>query len=278
MQKGVIKVEVIALVNQKGGVGKSTTAANLGFGLARQGKKVLLIDNDPQQNLSTILGWHNTDDFDVTLATIYEKIICGEKISINEGVLQHKEKIDLIPSNIELAGLEVSLVNTMSRETILKTYINDIKRNYDYVIIDCNPSLGMLTINALTAADKIIIPVQADFLPTRGLQQLLVTVNKVKRQLNPSLKIDGILLTMVDKRTNFSKNIISLIRDTYKGNLNVFQSEIPRSIRAVEMSASGSSIYVFEPDGKLAKAYEQFTKEVLNNERCYKKYKIDQLR
>jgi chromosome partitioning protein len=193
-------MRTIALVNQKGGVGKSTTAVNLGIGLARQGKKVLLVDADSQGNLTEMLGWQQPDKLEYTLSNLLEKVICDEPLNIEEGILHHEEGVDLIPSNIELSGMEVVLVNTMSRETVLRTYLNEIKRQYDYILIDCSPSLGMITLNALTAADKVIIPVQAHFLPVKGLEQLLKTVNKVKRQLNPKLQIGGILLTMVEGR------------------------------------------------------------------------------
>ena len=205
-------MQTIALVNQKGGVGKSTTAVNLGIGLARHGKKVLLVDADSQGNLTEMLGWQQPDKLEHTLAYLLEKVICDEPLNMKEGILHHEEGVDLIPSNIELSGMEVVLVNTMSRETVLRTYLNEIKRQYDYILIDCSPSLGMITLNALTAADKVIIPVQAHFLPVKGLEQLLKTVNKVKRQLNPKLQIGGILLTMVEGRSNFSKDIGRLLR------------------------------------------------------------------
>lgn len=205
-------MQTIALVNQKGGVGKSTTAVNLGIGLARQGKKVLLVDADSQGNLTEMLGWQQPDKLEHTLAYLLEKVICDEQLNMEDGILHHEEGVDLIPSNIELSGMEVVLVNTMSRETVLRTYLNEIKRQYDYILIDCSPSLGMITLNALTAADKVIIPVQAHFLPVKGLEQLLKTVNKVKRQLNPKLQIGGILLTMVEGRSNFSKDIGRLLR------------------------------------------------------------------
>ena len=232
-------MQTIALVNQKGGVGKSTTAVNLGIGLARQGKKVLLVDADSQGNLTEMLGWQQPDKLEHTLSNLLEKVICDEPLNIEEGILHHEEGVDLIPSNIELSGMEVVLVNTMSRETVLRTYLNEIKRQYDYILIDCSPSLGMITLNALTAADKVIIPVQAHFLPVKGLEQLLKTVNKVKRQLNPKLQIGGILLTMVEGRSNFSKDIGRLLRENYSNKIKVYTTEIPRGIKAAETSAEG---------------------------------------
>ena len=263
-------MRTIALVNQKGGVGKSTTAVNLGIGLARQGKKVLLVDADSQGNLTEMLGWQQPDKLEYTLSNLLEKVICDEP-------LNHEEGVDLIPSNIELSGMEVVLVNTMSRETVLRTYLNEIKRQYDYILIDCSPSLGMITLNALTAADKVIIPVQAHFLPVKGLEQLLKTVNKVKRQLNPKLQIGGILLTMVEGRSNFSKDIGRLLRESYGNKIKVYETEIPRGIKAAETSAEGKSIYAFDGKGKTAKAYEQFTKEVLENEKQCQKNTARQL-
>lgn len=244
-------MRTIALVNQKGGVGKSTTAVNLGIGLARQGKKVLLVDADSQGNLTEMLGWQQPDKLEHTLSNLLEKVICDEPLNIEEGILHHEEGVDLIPSNIELSGMEVVLVNTMSRETVLRTYLNEIKRQYDYILIDCSPSLGMITLNALTAADKVIIPVQAHFLPVKGLEQLLKTVNKVKRQLNPKLQIGGILLTMVEGRSNFSKDIGRLLRENYGNKIKVYTTEIPRGIKAAETSAEGKSIYAFDGKGKI---------------------------
>ena len=192
------KTTVMAVVNQKGGTGKTTTCENLGVGLAKEGKKVLLVDTDPQASLTISLGYPRPDDLDITLSDMMAKVMQERPIEQGEGILHHKEGIDLMPSNIELSGLEVSLVNAMSRETILKQYLDTVKQNYDYVLLDCMPSLGMLTVNALAASDNVIIPVQAQYLSAKGLEQLLQTINKVRRQINPKLKIEGILLTMVD--------------------------------------------------------------------------------
>lgn len=207
--------KTIAIANQKGGVGKTTTTVNLGIGLANEGKRVLLIDCDAQASLTESLGYRNPDDMDITLSTLMQKVIEEQPIAADEGILHHAEGIDVVPANIELSGMETALINIMNRERVLKDYINQVKSNYDYVLIDCTPSLGMLTVNALTAANEVIIPVQAHFLPAKGLEQLMKTVSKVKRHINPKLKIGGILLTMLDSRTNFAKEISSLIRDTY---------------------------------------------------------------
>ena len=253
---------VSALANQKGGVAKTTTTANLGIGLARQGKRVLLIDCDAQGSLTESLGFHQPDSLPVSLSTILAKVVEERDIAPQEGVLQHKEGVDLIPANIELSALEISLVNLMSREIVLREYVNQVKPSYDYVLLDCSPSLGMLTINALAAADAVIIPVQAHYLPLKGLEQLLKTINRVKKQVNPSLRVDGILLTMVDGRTSYAKDISAALRQSYGGQLRIFNTEIPLSVRAAETSLVGKSIYLHDPAGKVAAAYDAFTKEV----------------
>jgi chromosome partitioning protein len=171
--------------------------------------------------------------------------------------------------------MEVSLVNAMSRETVLKQYLDTVKNQYDFILLDCMPSLGMLTVNALAAADSVIIPVQAQYLPAKGLEQLLQTIGKVRKQINTKLKIDGILLTMVDNRTNFAKDISSLLRETYGGSIKIFDTDIPHSVRAAEISAEGKSIFAHDPKGKVAEGYKNLTKEVLKIEKLRQKHKAD---
>lgn len=257
---------IIAVANQKGGVGKTTTCVNLGIGLARAGKKVLLVEADAQGSLSVSLGIQEPDTLDMTLVQILGKIINEEEIDPEEGIIKHKEGIDFIPANIELAGLETSLVNVMSREQILRLYLEEIKDRYDYILIDCMPSLGMITINALVAADYVLIPVEAAYLPVKGLQQLIKTIGKVHRQLNRKLSILGILLTKVDRRTNFSKDIEKQIREVYGDRVHIFTHCIPMSVRAAETTVEGKSIYAYDPKGTVAEGYRLLTGEVLDDE------------
>lgn len=273
MEVITMNTQIIAIANQKGGVGKTTTCANLGIGLAQEGKKVLLIDGDPQGSLSISLGYSRPDTLPVTLSDMMSKVLTDSLIQPGEGILHHAEGVDLMPADIQLSGMEVSLVNAMSRETILRQYLDTVKRDYTHILIDCQPSLGMLTVNALAAANRVLIPVQAEYLPAKGLEQLLQTISKVRRQINPKLQIDGILLTMVDGRTNFAKEISALLRETYGSKIKVFGSEIPHSVRAKEISAEGKSIYAHDPEGKVAAAYKNLTKEVLKIEKQREKCK-----
>ncbi|MGY3665525.1 MAG: ParA family protein [Roseburia sp. 1XD42-69] len=258
--------KIIAVANQKGGTAKTTTASSLGIGLARSGKKVLIIDADAQGSLTASLGFREPDKLEESLAVAMGNIINEEEMEAGYGILKHGEGIDLMPGNIELSGLEVSLVNVMSRELVMKHYIELVRDKYDYIIIDCTPSLGMITMNALACSDSVIIPVQAAYLPVKGLEQLIKTIGKVRRQINPRLFIEGILLTMVDARTNYARDISAMLREAYGGRVRIFENSIPLSVRVAEISAEGISIYKHDPKGKAACAYEALVKEVLDNE------------
>ena len=254
--------KVIALTNQKGGVGKTTTAVNLGVSLAKQGKSVLLVDADAQANLTMALGYTKTDNLPITLSDIMQDIIDGKSVDVQKSILHTAEGVDLLPSCVELAGVETTLIDTKNRESVLKACISKVKKNYDYVLIDCMPALGMLTINGLAAADSVIIPNQPHYFSIKGLEQLLRSVSKVKRQINPNLRIDGILMTMVMPRTKITQTVISTVKNAYGRNIKIFDTQIPFSIRAVEATAEGKSIFAYDKSGKVAAAYEQFGKEV----------------
>ena len=256
------KCRVIAITNQKGGVGKTTTTLNLGAGLARDGKKVLLIDADPQGSLTVSLGVKDPDGLETSLATVMEKMINDIPLTEGEGIISTEEGVSLMPSNIVLSGLETGLFNVMSREHVLKNYIDTVKDRFDYCLIDCMPSLGMMTINALTAADSVIIPTQPNFLSAKGLDLLLKSVTKVKKSINPGLRVDGILLTMVDSRTNNARDVAEALRNGIGRNIRIFETEIPHSVRAAESSLKGISIFRHDPSGKVSQAYENLTREV----------------
>ena len=215
--------------------------------------------------MTTYLGYFDGESLEVTLADVMRKIMQDETIESNDGILHQKEGVDLVPSNLDLSAMEVNLVNAMSRERILSLYIDKIKENYDYVIIDCMPSLGMITINALTAADKVIIPVQAHFLPAKGMTQLLKTIGRVQRNTNPNLRISGILLTLVDSRTNLAKEIKKTIQTSYGSKINMFRTEIPVAVSTAESPSQGESIFEYDPKSTVSEAYRKFAKEVLKN-------------
>ena len=255
--------KTIAVCNQKGGVAKTTTTVNLGIGLAMQGKNVLLVDADPQGDLTTCLGWRDTDNLENTISDKMMEVIQGKEGNQFAGILKHKERVDLFPSSSDLFDFEISLVTAMNREVLLRSYLNEVKSKYDYIIIDCSPSLGMMTLNALSAADSVIIPVQAHYLSAKCMTQLLRTISKVKRYINPNLQIDGMLLTIVDKRTNLAKSTVEALRQNFGSHIKIYKSQIPMAVKAAEVASKGESIFAYEPNSPVSKAYSEFSKEVL---------------
>ena len=258
--------KVIAIANQKGGVGKTTTTFNLGVALKNQGKRVLVVDADPQGDLTTYMGY-NESELKTTLAQLMESVIYDSQLDTKQAILNNAEGIDLIPSDLDLSATEAMLVNAMSREVTLRTILNNVKKDYDYVLIDCMPSLGMLTINALSCSDKVVIPVQDHFLAAKGMGHLLKTVSRVKRTINPNLEVGGILLTLVNKRTNLSKETIQDLKETYGRAIKLYDTQIPLAVKTAESTSRGKSIFKYDKNSKVATAYEDFAKEVLEDDR-----------
>lgn len=262
------KCKTIAIANQKGGVGKTTTAFSLGIALANNGKKVLVVDADPQANLTTYMGFYDEDNIPVNLSTLIERFIDDEEIKPEQAILHHKEGIDLIPSNLNLAMTETNLSNAMSREYAMQKSLKELKSIYDYIIVDCMPSLSMLITNALAMADEVIIPVQSQYLSARGMGNLLKIISKVKRQINPKLQVGGILLTLVDNRTKLPNKIREELKEDYGDIVKLYDTQIPCAIKTAESTSKGKSIFAYDKNSKVALAYTNFAKEVLaDNER-----------
>lgn len=257
--------KVIAIANQKGGVGKTAVASNLSVGLAMNGKKVMVIDADPQGNLTSSLGIDNADELENTLASFIEREIMEEQIEPEEYILHNEEGVDIMPCNIKLAGMDYMIMNALSREHLLDAFVSSVRAEYDYILIDCSPSLNLVTINVLTAADSVIIPVEASYLSMAGLQQLLASIGSTKRKLNRKLQVEGIVINKVNTRTNHEKDIIGKLREAYGSQIKVFDVMIPESVRAKECTAFGVSIYKHDGKGKVAKAFEELTREVLEH-------------
>ena len=254
---------VIAISNQKGGVGKTEVASNLGVGLVMNGKKVLVIDADPQGNLTSSLGIDNVDELENTLASFIEREIGEKPIDPSEYILHNEEGVDIMPCNIKLAGMDYMIMNALSREHLIESFVSRVRDEYDYILIDCSPSLNLVTINVLTAVDSVIIPVEASYLSMTGLQQLLSSIGSTKRKLNRKLQIEGIVINKVNTRTTHERGIIDALRNAYGAQIKIFDAMIPESVRAKECTAHGVSIYKYDPKGKVAKAFEDLTKEVL---------------
>ena len=255
------KTKVISVANQKGGVGKSTSVYCIGAGLAMEGKKVLLVDVDPQGDLTKMLGLRKPHELPQTLGNVMNDVIGGITPNGHTEIRHHPEGFDFVPGNRSLTAVETGLVNVMSRETVLQQYVDSVKHNYDYVLLDCRPSLGMLVINALAASDYVLVPVQADYLAAEDMTELVGTVQSIRQQINPKLKIGGVFLTMAND-TNFRKDIVAGVKENFGKHLPVLDAVIPATVRLAEISTADKSIFRHEPRGRAAAAYGALVKEV----------------
>lgn len=256
--------KIITVANQKGGCGKTTLALNLGSALSRMDYKVCLIDCDPQANMTMALGYEQPDELPVTIHTLIIEIINDEVKTDKKDFMLNSQNIDFIPANIELSTIENILVNSISRENVLKKFLNRIKNDYDFIIIDTMPSLNFMTINAMNAADSILIPMQPQYFSAKGLELLLSTIANVRKNLNRKLKIEGILMTMYDNRLNFHKEIIEVINENYGKNVRIFKTKIPISIRVTEMQARAQSVFDNDPTSKISESYSNFANELIS--------------
>ena len=244
----------IAVANQKGGTGKTATTLSLGMALAKSGQRVLLVDTDPQGDLTKSLGWKDPDALGTTIANHLNATIEGASLDPREGILPHEEGIDLMPANIELAGMEMPILMAMSREQLVNMWMSPLKADYDFIIFDCAPTLGIIPINAFVASDSVLVPVSAEYLPASAMTGLLKTVGRVRRQINPSLEVEGILLTLFDSRNNLAREVEETIREQYGSAYRVFDTVIPRAVSAAEAPSVGASIFAYDGRGKVASA------------------------
>lgn len=257
----------IAIFNQKGGVGKTTTNINLGACLAQKGKKVLMVDIDPQGNTTSGIGLRKK----ALELTLYD-VLLDDDLDINEVILPTRTKnLFILPASVDLAGAEVELATLEGREGRLKKAIDSVKNDYDYILVDCPPSLGILTINSLTAVDSVLIPIQCEFYALEGVSQLISTIDLVKKNLNKDLYIEGVILSMFDGRTNLSQQVVAEVKK-YFGD-TMYDTIIPRNVRLAEAPSYGVPIIVYDPTALGARAYQEFTKEFLEREKTRKKEK-----
>lgn len=258
--------KVICVCNFKGGCGKSTSAANLGYGLAREGKKVLMVDTDSQRGLSICMGYHNTNELDVTLHSVFRKMIDKGEVIAEEGILHHEEGPDLMPASSLISVLEPELLQMKNGEYLLGRYLEEVKKHYDYCIVDCNSNLGRMTISALIASDSVLIPVKAENLSIEGLQELISTIGIIRRQQNPKLSFEGILINMFHCRRKKERLVDEIVRNAYGKHIRIFQQNIPDAAEVSDATDDGISIYSYSKKCKAAQAYDSFIREVLANE------------
>ncbi|MBM7562705.1 ParA family protein [Fusibacter tunisiensis] len=257
--------KIIGIASQKGGVGKSTTCRNLASTLSQEGFRVLAVDCDNQSSLTDCFGIENPEKLEKTLYHLMMDIISENDFPQKEDFIIQREGIDIIPSSIELSAIEINLASTFSREYVLKTIIDEVKSDYDYILLDCMPSLGLMTLNVLAACDSILIPATPEYLSVKGLELLLRTIFKLKKRINPNISFEGILLTMYQEKTNLSKNMFEMIEESYGEHIRVFDTKIPKSVKVGEANLQSKSIVDYMPTNKAAIAYQAFTKELINN-------------